>query len=96
MITRHRTAVGGDGAYVTTTITGAQFSAAATVQLSRPGIAEYTPVSYQVVNSTEIIAVFDFTGAPLGQLRRDRHQPGRLGGDRSPTTSWCSRRSSRT
>ena len=66
VITKVSTAVGGDGAYVTTTITGAQFSAAATVQFSRPGIAEYTPVSYQVVNSTEIIAVFDFTGAPLG------------------------------
>ena len=66
VITGIDTAVGGAGAYVTTTISGAQFSSAATVQLSRPGLAEYTPVSYQVVNSTQIIAVFDFTGAPLG------------------------------
>ena len=66
VITKIATAIGGAGAYVTTTITGAQFSAAATVQLNRPDIGEFTPVSYQVINSTEIIAVFDFTGAPLG------------------------------
>ena len=66
VITNVDTAVGGAGAYVTTTITGSQFSSAATVQLNRPGIAEYTPVSDQVINSTEIIAVFDLTGAPLG------------------------------
>ncbi len=66
VITNVDTAVGGAGAYVTTTITGAQFSASATVQLNRPGIAEFTPVSYQVIDSTKIIAVFDLTGAPLG------------------------------
>ena len=32
-----------------------------------PGFAEFEPVSYQVVNSTEIIAVFDLTDAPHGQ-----------------------------
>ena len=66
LITDVETDVGGAGAYVTTTISGAQFSTGATVKLTRPDIAEYTPVSYQVINSTEIIAVFDLTGAPYG------------------------------
>ena len=57
---------GGDSAYVTTIITGAQFDPNAIVKLVRPGFAEYEPVSYQVVNSTEIIAIFDLTDAPHG------------------------------
>ena len=67
VITGVATDVGGDGKYVTTTITGAQFSAAATVKLVRPGIAEYTPVSDAVNNSTSITAVFDLTNAPHGE-----------------------------
>ncbi|MGA2068563.1 MAG: CARDB domain-containing protein, partial [Thermoguttaceae bacterium] len=58
---------GGDSSYVTTTITGAQFDPQAIVKLVRPGFAEYEPVSYQVVNSTEIVAIFDLSNAPLGQ-----------------------------
>ncbi len=57
---------GGDSRYVTTVISGAQFDPKALVKLVRPGFAEYEPVSYQVVNSTEIIAVFDLTDAPHG------------------------------
>ena len=57
---------GGDSKYVTTTILGAQFDPQAIVKLVRPGIAEYEPVSYQVVDKTKIIAIFDFTNAPHG------------------------------
>jgi subtilase family serine protease len=57
---------GGDSRYVTTTIHGAQFDPQAIVKLVRPGFAELEPVSYQVVNSTVIIAIFDFSQAPLG------------------------------
>ncbi|MCB1942193.1 MAG: hypothetical protein KDI53_09175, partial [Candidatus Accumulibacter sp.] len=57
---------GGDSRYVTTTILGAQFDAQATVKLLRPGFAEYEPVSYQVIDKTRIIAVFDLRGAPHG------------------------------
>ena len=57
---------GGDGRYVTTDITGAQFKSGALVKLIRPGIAEYEPVRYQVVDSTKITAMFDLKGAPHG------------------------------
>ena len=57
---------GGDSAYVTTIISGAQFDSKAIVKLVMPGFAEFEPVSYQVVNSSEIIAVFDLTDAPHG------------------------------
>ncbi len=57
---------GGDSAYVSTTIEGAQFDPQAIVKLVRPGIAEYEPVSYQVVNASKIIAIFDLTNAPHG------------------------------
>jgi hypothetical protein len=57
---------GGDSKYVTTTILGAQFDPQAIVKLVRPGIAEYEPVSYQVVNASKIIAIFNLTGAPHG------------------------------
>ena len=57
---------GGDGRYVTTIIYGAQFDPNAIVKLVRPDVAEFEPVSYQVVNSTENIAIFDLTDAPHG------------------------------
>ena len=57
---------GGNSSYVTTTITGAQFDPDAVVKLVRPGFGEFAPASYQVVNSTEIVAIFDFTGAADG------------------------------
>ncbi len=57
---------GGDSAYVTTTISGAGFDPDAIVKLVMPGIAEHAPVSYQVVNGTEIVAAFDLTGATHG------------------------------
>jgi hypothetical protein len=57
---------GGDSGYVTTTILGAQFDPQAVVKLVRPGFAELEPVSYQVVDATKIVAVFDFRGAPHG------------------------------
>jgi VCBS repeat-containing protein len=57
---------GGDSRWVTLDIAGAQFDPNAIVKLVRPGIAEYEPVNYQVINSTEIQASFDFTNAPHG------------------------------
>jgi hypothetical protein len=57
---------GGDSKYVTFTINGAKFSPNAVVELVRPDIAEYVPVNIKVVDSTKIIATFDFTDAPHG------------------------------
>jgi YD repeat-containing protein len=57
---------GGDSKYVTTKILGAQFDPQAIIKLVRPGMAEYEPVSYQVVDSTQIVAIFDLTNAPHG------------------------------
>src|SRR5262249_37738417 len=57
---------GGDSKYVTTTILGAQFDPHAIVKLVRPGIVEFEPVGYQVMNATRIIAIFDLTSAPHG------------------------------
>jgi len=57
---------GGDSRYVTTTILGAKFDPQATVKLVRPGFAEYEPVSYQVIDKTRIIAIFDLRNAPHG------------------------------
>ena len=57
---------GGDGQYVTMTVTGDEFSPQAIVKLVRPQIAEFAPVSYTVVDATEIVATFDLSGAPLG------------------------------
>ena len=51
---------------MTTTILGAQFHAEALVKLVRPGFAEFEPVSYQVIDSTTIIAIFDLRDAPHG------------------------------
>ena len=57
---------GGDSQYVTTTISGAQFQPNAIVKLVMPGFAEYQPLVTDFVNSTEIIAEFNLTGAPHG------------------------------
>ncbi len=57
---------GGAASYVTTTIRGAKFDSMAIVKLVRPGIAEYEPVSYQVLDATRIIATFDLADAPHG------------------------------
>ncbi len=65
-ITGIATDVGGDAKYVTTTIRGARFHEDAIVKLVRPGFAEYEPVVYEVIDSTKIIATFDFTDAPTG------------------------------
>ncbi|MCC6008545.1 MAG: putative Ig domain-containing protein [Rhodobacteraceae bacterium] len=56
----------GAGAFVTATITGAQFDAGAIPRLSRPGATAFEPVAWQVLDSTRIVATFDLTGAPLG------------------------------
>ena len=65
-ITNVQTDQGGDSKYVTTTISGAQFQPNAIVKLVMPGFAEYQPLITDFVNSTEIIAEFDLTGAPHG------------------------------
>ncbi|GAB1542664.1 hypothetical protein NUACC21_53380 [Scytonema sp. NUACC21] len=57
---------GGDSRYVTTTISGAQFQKGATVKLVRPGIGEYIPDRWEVVDSTKITAIFDLRNAPHG------------------------------
>ncbi|MFA7603825.1 MAG: CARDB domain-containing protein, partial [Novosphingobium sp.] len=66
VITGITTDRGGDSRFVTTTIKGAQFHPNAIVKVSRPNIAEYEPVTWEVVDSSTIIAKFDFTGAPHG------------------------------
>ena len=92
---RRATDAGGDSKYVTTTIRGAQFHEDAIVKLVRPGIAEYEPVVYEVIDSTKIIATFDFTDAPHGLYDLKVINPG--GERRSfPTASWSSARSSPT
>ena len=66
VITSIETDTGGDSRYVTTTIKGAQFHPDAILKLARPGIAEFEPVAWKVVDSATIIATFDFTDAPHG------------------------------
>ncbi len=66
VITDVHTDTGGDSKHVTTTIRGAQFHEDAIVKLVRPGIAEYEPLVWEVVDSSKIIATFDFTDAPHG------------------------------
>ncbi|MCB1999602.1 MAG: hypothetical protein KDH91_03880, partial [Rhodoferax sp.] len=66
VITDVATDTGGDSRHVTTTIRGAQFHEDAIVKLVRPGIAEYEPLVWEVVDSSKIIASFDFTEAPHG------------------------------
>ncbi len=65
-ITSVDTDTGGDSAFVTTTIRGAKFDPAATVELIRPGFGTFTPASHTVIDTTKIIASFDLTGAPHG------------------------------
>ena len=65
-ITDVETDRGGDSRYVTTTIYGARFKEDAIVKMVRPGIAEYAPVNYEVIDATKIIAIFDYTDAPHG------------------------------
>jgi len=57
---------GGDGRYVTMTITGAKFSDQAIVKLVRPQLAEFEPVNYRVESAAKIVAVFDLQDAPRG------------------------------
>ena len=57
---------GGDSRWVTVTITGARFRPGAIVKLVRPGIAEFEPVRYEVVDATRIIATFDLRNVPHG------------------------------
>ena len=57
---------GGDNRWVTLNIEGAKFSPDALVKLVRPGVAEFEPVDYEVLDSTHIKAIFDLTGAPPG------------------------------
>ena len=58
---------GGDSGHVTVTITGARFTPGAVVKLVRPEIAEIEPLRVEVVDSTKIVALFDFSGVPHGQ-----------------------------
>jgi hypothetical protein len=58
---------GGDSGHVTVNITGARFAPGAVVKLVRPDIAEIEPVRVQVVDSTKIVALFDFSDVPHGQ-----------------------------
>ena len=57
---------GGDGRYFTLDVRGARFDSSAIVKLIRPQFAEFEPVNYQVVNATQIRAVFDLQDAPHG------------------------------
>ncbi|TAK53398.1 MAG: hypothetical protein EPO25_10765, partial [Gammaproteobacteria bacterium] len=57
---------GGDGRWVTVTVTGARFGDGALLKLVRPGIEELEPVRYEVVDATRIIATFDLREVTLG------------------------------
>ncbi|MEX2552838.1 MAG: CARDB domain-containing protein, partial [Actinomycetota bacterium] len=57
---------GGDDRYVTVDIRGARFDPNALVKLVRPQFAEFSPVNYEVVNATRIVATFDLRAAPHG------------------------------
>ena len=57
---------GGSARFVTMTIDGAGILPGAVAKLSRPGVAEYLPVSVKRVDATRIIATFDLEGAPHG------------------------------
>ncbi|MDH5639643.1 MAG: putative Ig domain-containing protein, partial [Nitrospira sp.] len=65
-ITDIATDQGGDSRYVTVRVTGAQFAPGAVVKLVQPDVAEFVPVNLTVVDSTQILATFDFTEAPRG------------------------------
>lgn len=57
---------GGSDRFVTMAIDGAAFQEGAIAKLSRPGIAEYLPVSVKRVDATHLLAVFDLKDAPHG------------------------------
>ncbi len=76
VITDINTDVGGDSKFVTTTIEGARFHEDAIVKLIRPGFDEFVPVDYEVIDSTKIIATFDFTDAAHGLYDVDVINPG--------------------
>ncbi|MEF8723661.1 MAG: CARDB domain-containing protein [Candidatus Accumulibacter delftensis] len=57
---------GGDSRWVTIDVRGAKFADNAILKLVRPGVAEYEPVKWEVIDSTWIRATFDFRDAPLG------------------------------
>ncbi|MCC6235200.1 MAG: putative Ig domain-containing protein, partial [Verrucomicrobiales bacterium] len=57
---------GGDSRYVTVTVRGAKFDPSATLKLVRPQIAEFAPISYQVIDATTIVATFDLRNAARG------------------------------
>ncbi len=53
--------------YVTMDIYGAAFAAGAQVVLSRPGVFQLQPQSWQVLDATHIQATFDLSNVPYGQ-----------------------------
>nr|WP_309246834.1 CARDB domain-containing protein [Ramlibacter montanisoli] len=57
---------GGDGRWVTTTISGARFKPGALVKLVRPGLVEVEPARFEVLDATTIIATFDLRNVPHG------------------------------
>ncbi|WP_415233615.1 putative Ig domain-containing protein, partial [Pseudorhodobacter sp.] len=57
---------GGSARFVTMTIDGAAISEGAIAKLSRPGVAEFLPVSVRRIDATKLIAIFDLQGAPHG------------------------------
>ena len=70
---------GGDDRYVTVRVRGAEFPSQAALRLVRPGIAEFAPVSFQRINATEIVGVFDLRNAPHGLYDvRVTHPDGRV------------------
>nr|WP_322865701.1 CARDB domain-containing protein [Aquicoccus sp. G2-2]MEA1112959.1 CARDB domain-containing protein [Aquicoccus sp. G2-2] len=65
-ITRVTPDEGGSARFVTMTIDGAGIKDGAIAKLSRPGFAEYLPVSVKRIDATKMIAIFDLEGAPHG------------------------------
>ncbi|MDX1785889.1 MAG: CARDB domain-containing protein, partial [Roseovarius sp.] len=57
---------GGSARFVTMTIDGAGILPGAVVKLSRPGVAEFLPVSLKRIDATRVIATFDLEGAEHG------------------------------
>src|SRR5690606_2344936 len=57
---------GGSARFVTMTIEGAGIQEGAIAKLSRPGVAEYLPVSVKRIDATRLIATFDLADAPHG------------------------------
>jgi hypothetical protein len=57
---------GGSARFVTMSIEGAGIQEGAIAKLSRPGVAEFLPVSVKRIDATRMIAIFDLEGAPHG------------------------------